>query len=167
MNPETGIAKRTEPLASAELDVCAACHSRRRVIAKGALPSAPLLDSYTPADLEPGLYHADGQIDGEVFEYGSCVQSRMYYSGVTCSDCHEPHSLAPHAESNGLCGQCHMPAKFDTAEHYHHEPGSAGAQCINCHMPTKTYMVVDRSCSSARSVGITWHAERVHPVSYQ
>ena len=80
-------------------------------------PGAPLLDSYAPADLEPGLYHADGQIDGEVFEYGSFVQSRMYHAGVTCSDCHEPHSLALRAEGNALCGQCHLPAKFDTAEH--------------------------------------------------
>jgi hypothetical protein len=45
-----------------------------------AQPSAPLLDSYAPADLEPGLYYADGQIDGEVFEYGSFVQSRMYHA---------------------------------------------------------------------------------------
>ena len=144
MNRETGIAKRTEPLASAELDTCAACHSRRRVIAKDAQPSSPLLDTYAPANLEPGLYHADGQIDGEVYEYGSFVQSRMYHAGVTCSDCHEPHSLALRAEGNGLCSQCHMPAKFDAAEHHHHQPGSAGAQCVNCHMPAKTYMVVDR-----------------------
>jgi tetratricopeptide (TPR) repeat protein len=144
MNPATGIARRTEPLVSGELDACAACHSRRRVIVDGPVPGAPLLDSYAPADLEPGLYHADGQIDGEVFEYGSFVQSRMYHAGVTCSDCHEPHSLSLRAEGNGLCSRCHMPARFDTAEHHHHRPGSAGAQCIDCHMPTKTYMVVDR-----------------------
>ena len=143
MNAETGIARRTEPLASAELDSCAGCHSRRRPIAKNAAPGAPFLDLYAPAYLEPELYHADGQIDGEVYEYGSFVQSRMYHAGVTCSDCHEPHSLALRAEGNALCGQCHMPARFDTAEHHHHHPGGAGAQCINCHMPTKTYMVVD------------------------
>ena len=38
MNPETGIARRTEKLASTELETCAACHSRRKVIAKN--PSA-------------------------------------------------------------------------------------------------------------------------------
>jgi hypothetical protein len=27
--------------------------------------------------------------------------------------------------------------------HHHHQSGSAGAQCVNCHMPTKAYMVVD------------------------
>jgi Tfp pilus assembly protein PilF len=144
MNRETGIARRTEPLVSAELDICAACHSRRRMIAKSAAPRAPFLDSYAPAYLELGIYHADGQIDGEVYEYGSFVQSRMYHAGVTCSNCHEPHSLTLRAEGNALCGQCHVPGKFDTAEHYHHQAGGAGAQCVNCHMPTKTYMVVDR-----------------------
>ena len=92
---------------------------------------------------EPGLYHADGQIDGEVFEYGSFIQSRMYHAGVICSDCHEPHSLALREQGNGLCMQCHLPAKFDIAEHSHHQQGSAGAQCVNCHMPSKTYMEVD------------------------
>jgi Tfp pilus assembly protein PilF len=144
MNPETGIAKRTEPLASAELDTCAACHARRRVIVKNAVPARKFLDSYLPALLEAGLYHADGQIDGEVYEYGSFMQSRMHHAGVTCSDCHDPHSLALRAEGNALCGQCHLPAKFDVVEHHHHQPGSTGAQCVNCHMPTKTYMVVDR-----------------------
>ena len=144
MNPATGIAHRTEPLASAELDACTACHSRRKVIAKAPVPGTALLDAYLPAYLEPGLYHADGQIDGEVFEYGSFVQSRMHNAGVTCSNCHDPHSLALRAEGNGLCAQCHMPAKFDVTEHHHHQPGGAGAQCVDCHMPARTYMVVDR-----------------------
>ncbi|HWZ69809.1 MAG TPA: tetratricopeptide repeat protein [Stellaceae bacterium] len=143
MNRDTGIARRTEKLASAELDTCAACHSRRKVIAKNPTPGEPDLDLYLPALLEPGLYHADGQIDSEVYEYGSFLQSRMYHAGVTCSDCHDPHSAKLHADGNALCGQCHMPAKFDVAEHHHHQPGSAGAQCANCHMPSKTYMVID------------------------
>jgi Flp pilus assembly protein TadD len=143
MNPTTGIAQRIEPLNSQELDVCAGCHSRRKVIAKDPPVGGAFLDSYLPALLEPGLYHADGQIDGEVFEYGSFVQSRMYHAGVTCSDCHEPHSLALREQGNGLCAQCHLPAKFDVAEHHHHQQGSAGAQCVNCHMPSKTYLVVD------------------------
>jgi hypothetical protein len=33
--------------------------------------------------------------------------------------------------------------KFDTAAHHHHQPGGAGAQCVNSHMPTKNYMFVD------------------------
>jgi len=36
-----------------------------------------------------------------------------------------------------------MPSKFDVAEHTHHKLQSPGALCVNCHMPTRTYMVVD------------------------
>ncbi len=143
MNAATGIAKRTAPLVSQELDVCAACHSRRKVIASAPAPGGALLDAYAPALIEPGLYHEDGQIDGEVFEYGSFVQSRMFRAGVTCSNCHEPHDLKLRADGNALCAQCHLPAKFDVPEHSHHQAGSPGAQCVNCHMATNTYMVVD------------------------
>ena len=27
--------------------------------------------------------------------------------------------------------------------HHHHEPGSAGARCVSCHMPERTYMQID------------------------
>jgi len=143
MNQETGIARRTETLASMEPGVCASCHARRKEITQIPDRGAPFLDSYLPALLEPGLYHPDGQIDGEVFEYGSFVQSPMYRAGVTCSNCHEPHGATLRAEGNALCAQCHMPAKFDATSHHHHEANSPGAQCINCHMATKTYMIVD------------------------
>jgi Flp pilus assembly protein TadD len=143
MNPETGIARRTEKLSSIEIDTCASCHARRRPIAEPPRPGASFLDSYLPALLEPGLYHADGQIDGEVYEYGSFLQSRMYRAGVTCSNCHEPHGATLRAEGNSLWAQCHMPAKFDVLEHHRHKAGSTGAQCVNCHMATKTYMIVD------------------------
>ncbi len=117
MNPDTGIAQRTTPADGHELDVCAGCHARRKVIAKNAPVGTPFLDANLPALLEPGLFHADGQIDGEVFEYGSFLQSRMHHAGVTCSNCHEPHSLALRAQGNALCAQCHLPAKFDVAAH--------------------------------------------------
>ena len=143
MNPDTAIARRTEKLASTELETCAACHSRRKVIAKNSVTGEPYLDAYLPALLEPGLYHADGQMDGEVYEYGSFLQSRMHAAGVTCSNCHDPHTAKLRAEGNALCAQCHLPEKFDVAAHHHHRPASAGAQCANCHMPTKNYMVVD------------------------
>jgi predicted CXXCH cytochrome family protein len=143
MNAATGIALRTQPLASAELDTCAACHARRHELTGAPVPGASFLDNFEPALLEPGLYHADGQIDGEVYEYGSFLQSRMHAAGVTCTNCHEPHSLQLRAPGNQVCAQCHLPAKFDAASHHHHQPGNTGAQCVACHMPTSTYMVVD------------------------
>ena len=40
------------------------------MIAQDAGAGTAFLDTHLPALLMPGLYHADGQIDGEVFEYG-------------------------------------------------------------------------------------------------
>jgi predicted CXXCH cytochrome family protein len=151
MNPATGTARRTEPLASTQLDTCAPCHSRRKLLANGLAPDVLFLDAALPGLLEPTLYHADGQIDGEVFEYDSFLQSAMHKAGVVCSNCHEPHAAKLRAQGNGLCAQCHLPEKFDVTAHHKHSPGSAGAQCVNCHMPTKTYMVVhDRRDHSMR-----------------
>jgi predicted CXXCH cytochrome family protein len=151
MNPATGTARRTEPLVSTQLDTCAPCHSRRKLLATGLAPDTPFLDMALPALLEPGLYHADGQIDGEVFEYDSFLQSAMHKAGVVCSNCHDPHTAKLRAEGNALCAQCHLPEKFDVTAHHKHQPGSTGSQCVTCHMPTKTYMVVhDRRDHSMR-----------------
>jgi Flp pilus assembly protein TadD len=67
----------------------------------------------------------------------------MYANGVSCSDCHDPHSLKLRALGNGVCAQCHASAKYDNTAHTHHKAGSAGAACAACHMPMRTYMVVD------------------------
>lgn len=142
--PGMDTAKRATPLASqAELETCGHCHARRRVIHDRYIPGRPLLDTHQVAFLEPGLYHPDGQIRGEVYVYGSFLQSKMHRAGVTCSDCHDPHSLRLRAAGNGLCTRCHAPAKFDAPTHHFHPPSSEGAQCVACHMPATTYMVVD------------------------
>jgi predicted CXXCH cytochrome family protein len=67
----------------------------------------------------------------------------MYANGVTCSDCHDPHSGKLRAEGNQVCAACHQSGKYEAPAHHHHKPGSAGASCVGCHMPTTTYMVVD------------------------
>lgn len=144
MDTDTGIAHR-EPAGdrAVEINTCARCHSRRATRFPESGAHGDFLDSFHPALLSEELYHADGQIDGEVYVYGSFLQSRMHAAGVTCSDCHQPHSMQLRAEGNALCAQCHLPARFDTAGHHFHPPGSTGAECVNCHMPAKKYMQVD------------------------
>jgi predicted CXXCH cytochrome family protein len=138
------IARRAPPRADhAELDTCAPCHARRSLLHEGWEAGEPLLDRIRPALLEDGLYEADGQMRDEVYVYGSFLQSPMYAAGVSCGDCHDPHAASLRAEGNALCARCHRPEVFDAAAHHHHEPGSAGAQCVACHMPARTYMGVD------------------------
>lgn len=144
LNPATGNAHRSRPRETeVELQVCAQCHSRRGQIADGYRPGMPYHDFYREAVLEPGLYHADGQQLDEVYISGSFAQSKMNHAGVTCSDCHNPHTSKLKAEGNAVCAGCHLPAKYDIENHHHHPPGTLGAQCVNCHMPEKTYMVID------------------------
>jgi Flp pilus assembly protein TadD len=140
----TGIMSRVPiPTERTEVDACARCHSRRAVIRDEYEYGQPLMETHLPVVLEEGLYHDDGQILDEVYVYGSFLQSTMYGAGVTCSDCHEPHSLAVRAPGNQLCARCHLPAKFDTPEHHFHPIESSGASCVECHMPSQNYMVVD------------------------
>ena len=144
IDPDTGLARRDPPLASrAEIETCGRCHARRGRLTDAYEFGRPLTDFYRPALLEDGLYYADGQILDEVYVYGSFLQSKMYAQGVTCSDCHEPHSLRLNNQGNALCSRCHLATKFDTLEHARHESGSPAAACVACHMPTTTYMVVD------------------------
>src|SRR5690606_1356729 len=67
----------------------------------------------------------------------------MHAKGVSCSDCHDPHTQKLRAPGNAVCGQCHAPSRFDVPAHHRHAAGSPGAACAACHMPTTTYMVVD------------------------
>jgi tetratricopeptide (TPR) repeat protein len=143
-NAQTGNAARSKPRESnREIEACARCHARRGQFSDAWHPGRPFGEAFRAALLEPGLYHADGQQRDEVYTYGSFLQSRMHAQGVTCSDCHDPHSARPRAPGNAVCAQCHLPAKYDAESHTHHAAGSPGAQCAACHMATATYMVVD------------------------
>jgi len=137
-----------------EIESCAPCHALRSQVSAEDLHGRPLLDDFAPQTLREGAYHPDGQILQEVYEYGSFLQSRMYAKGVRCSDCHDPHSLRLRAEGDALCLRCHSETpnpefpslrarRYDTPEHHHHGADSEGARCVACHMPERSYMVVD------------------------
>ncbi len=126
-----------------EVEACAPCHSRRRVLQEGHRPGRPFADGYALELLDTETYHPDGQLKEEAFEVGSFLQSRMHLRGVRCTHCHDPHTGRLRAEGNALCVRCHSPGAFDTPSHHRHLAGSTGAQCVSCHMPESTYMVVD------------------------
>ena len=139
-----------------DTEACAPCHSRRAPLTDRGILTEPLFDHYRPMTLRRGLYFADGQIQDEVFEYGSFAQSAMHDAGVRCIDCHDPHG-ATKPTDNATCTQCHgaspptakypslaaRASNLDRPEHHHHTPGSPGAACVSCHMPERTYMKID------------------------
>ncbi len=139
-NPTRSTARRSQR----EIEMCARCHSRRGILHEDHVHGQPLGDDYRVALLDDDeLYYPDGQQKGEVYEYGSFVQSRMFAEGVTCADCHDPHRPRLRASGDNLCLQCHAQATYASAKHHFHAADSAGARCVGCHMPATAYMVVD------------------------
>jgi len=73
------------------------------------------------------------------------AQSVMYRRGVTCASCHDVHGTENYAQlrkpANEICLDCHGPSSPNgpraatLEQHTHHKEGSAGSQCVACHMP--------------------------------
>jgi tetratricopeptide (TPR) repeat protein len=145
-DPDAPIARLDGPRPGGfEVQVCGRCHSRRGLLRERDAADGPLLDTHRLALLEDGLYQLDGQILDEVYVMGSFLQSRMHAAGVRCRDCHDPHSGRAVREggADAVCAGCHRPEVFAAPSHHRHPPGSEGASCGACHMPSRTYMGVD------------------------
>ena len=143
-NPGDEVAKWTgEKRDNQFMDTCFSCHSLRAPLLDGIDPYKPFLDQFTPDLLSSNMYFADGQIKEEVYVYGSFLQSKMYAAGVNCLDCHDKHTMKIKVAGNGLCLQCHNSETYEQVSHTRHDLNSDGGQCVNCHMPERTYMGVD------------------------
>ncbi|HTV80643.1 MAG TPA: ammonia-forming cytochrome c nitrite reductase subunit c552, partial [Steroidobacteraceae bacterium] len=136
------IPKLADTPLSGQLQVCAGCHSRRAELQQPDVTQS-FFDSYSISPLLDGRYFADGQMREEVYVTGSFLQSRMHANHVSCTNCHDPHTGKLRLSGNSLCLQCHRAQQFQTEAHFFHKPDSSGSQCVNCHMPQRTYMGVD------------------------
>ena len=90
-------------------------------------------------------HFADGTSHKNRMQGNDFVQSVMYRRGVTCFSCHDSHGTPNDAllirPARDLCLQCHGttspngPHAATLEEHTHHARGSAGSDCVACHMP--------------------------------
>jgi predicted CXXCH cytochrome family protein len=141
-------------------DTCIQCHSQGRPLSspiEGKYYDWPVgynvgsklqdywkLEDYTLAKTD-FYYFADGTAHKNRMQGNDFVQSVMYRRGITCSTCHDVHGTDNYAQlrepADKLCLDCHGPLSPNgprTAtleEHTHHKKGSAGSQCVACHMP--------------------------------
>jgi predicted CXXCH cytochrome family protein len=142
-------------------DTCIQCHSQGRPVAEqvagkaydwpvGFLPGQRLADVWRLEVLKPGVtnffQYADLTAHKNRMQGNDFVQSNMYHRELRCFDCHDVHSNANVANlklpGNALCLSCHAAGKDNpaglkgtVAEHTHHPEGSAGSECVACHMP--------------------------------
>jgi len=139
-----GLAKLKDS-AEQEIQSCAPCHARRETIYAGFDATKNFFDYYSDQALLENVFYADGQQQDEDYIHASFMQSKMYHKGIRCTDCHDPHTSKLKHNGNEVCTSCHQhpSGKYDTPAHHFHKPGTAGANCVDCHMMEATYMAVD------------------------
>ncbi|MEZ8821329.1 tetratricopeptide repeat protein [Vibrio sp. 10N.222.54.A1] len=127
-----------------QVQTCAQCHSRRTQLNEtGDHVNGSFFDKYRLSLITPELYHNDGQIYDEDYVYGSFLQSVMAEKGVTCTNCHDPHTAELKIAEEAVCSQCHIASEYTPEKHTFHEANTEASQCTTCHMPETTYMEVD------------------------
>jgi predicted CXXCH cytochrome family protein len=147
VDPQAGTARRSVAPAALrkEVETCGLCHARRAGFHEDWMPGQWLSQTHVVEPLARTTYHADGQTRDveEPYNYTPFKQSKMFAAGVTCSDCHEPHSAKLRASGEGVCLQCHASDKYAGVKHRHHASVDPPPACTSCHMQARTYMVVD------------------------
>ncbi len=147
IDPQTGTARRSVAPAALrkEVETCGLCHARRAGFHEDWVPGQSLSQTHEVEPLARNTYHPDGQIRDveEPYNYTPFKQGKMFAAGVTCGDCHEPHSAKLRSPGEGVCLQCHAPDKYADVKHRHHASADPPPACTSCHMQSRTYMVVD------------------------
>ncbi|HEX7137576.1 MAG TPA: cytochrome c3 family protein [Vicinamibacterales bacterium] len=95
----------------------------------------------------------DGTAHKNRMQGNDFVQSVMYGKGVACFSCHDVHGTANNADlikpARELCTTCHGPSSPNgphaatIEDHTHHARGSAGSECVACHMPKIEQTIAD------------------------
>jgi predicted CXXCH cytochrome family protein len=144
----------------AAVDTCIQCHSQGQPLQKpingtyydwpvGYESGKNLRDFWQLEEHKFGetnfTHFADGTAHKNRMQGNDFVQSAMYSHGITCFSCHDVHGTDNNAQllkpASVMCLQCHGPSSpngphASTIEaHTHHAAGTAGNECVNCHMP--------------------------------
>ena len=144
----------------ASSDTCIQCHSQGQPLAKpiegkyydwpvGYSVGLKLGDFWKLEDCTLGqttfYYFPDCTAHKNRMQGNDFAQSVMYRRGITCASCHDVHGTENYGQlrkpAKEICLDCHGPSTANgprTAsieEHTHHKKGSAGSDCVACHMP--------------------------------
>jgi len=152
----------------AAADVCIQCHSQGQPLKNpqagryydwpvGFVVGEHLQDYWKLEDHKLGeqsfTHFADGTAHKNRMQGNDFVTSQMYTHGISCYSCHDVHGTENDADlikpASVMCLECHGPTspngpRGSTVEaHTHHQAGSAGNDCISCHMPKIEQTIAD------------------------
>ena len=93
-------------------------------------------------------YYPDGRDLGENYTFTQWLLSPCAKSGqMDCLHCHTSSGRFRFTDDkkNDACMPCHASKVENASDHSHHLKGSAGSQCISCHMPKTEFARMRRS----------------------
>jgi tetratricopeptide (TPR) repeat protein len=131
---------------------CAPCHAKMRPITTGYIPGDRFFDNYDLIVLNNTDFYPDGRDLGENYTYTGWMMNECNTNGqMHCVMCHTSSGRDRFKNNpNDACKKCHAERVATVVEHSGHKEGSAGAVCINCHMPKSMFGNMNRSDHSFR-----------------
>jgi len=165
LKPELALYKASTSDPVRQNEVCLQCHMRNRDkrlenvnmsdiygdardYPMGYEAGKPLALYKTPAPFTLGHetkeFYANGAGKKNRTQGNEFVHSIKSKHGITCINCHNPHTLEPTAQKNTgnkLCMKCHSfgsmigPHQNNLEAHTNHKSNSTGSLCVECHMP--------------------------------
>ncbi|GKT07817.1 tetratricopeptide repeat protein [Desulforhabdus sp. TSK] len=130
--------------------LCASCHAKTTApLTPSTPPGGRFFDHFDLVTLESPDYYPDGRDLGENYTYTSWLMSPCVKSGkLDCMHCHTSsgrYRFKKPEDANKACLPCHEERVNGAPAHTRHEEGSAGNQCISCHMPMTSFARMNRS----------------------
>jgi tetratricopeptide (TPR) repeat protein len=129
-------------------DACAVCHAKATPLTVSFRPGDDFFDHFDLGVLDLPDYYPDGRDLGENYTYTQWLMSPCAKSGqMDCLHCHTSSGRFRFTEDtkNNACMPCHAERVKNASAHSHHPEGSAGNQCISCHMPKTEFARMRRS----------------------
>ncbi len=133
---------------------CAPCHAKMSPVTMNFAPGDRYFDHFDLVGFENPDFYPDGRDLGENYTYTSWRVSPCAKSGqLDCIHCHTSsgrYRFRDVAQANDACLPCHAARVANAPEHSHHKAGTAGNECISCHMPMTEFARMRRSDHSMR-----------------
>ncbi len=129
-------------------DACAVCHAKATPLTVSFRPGDDFFDHFDVGILDSPDYYPDGRDLGENYAYTQWLMSPCAKSGqMDCLHCHTSSGRFRFTDDtrNNACLPCHAERVKNASAHSHHPEGSAGSQCISCHMPKTEFARMRRS----------------------
>ena len=131
----------------AQIESCAKCHARRGFVHPGHHAGSSFLDHFLPEVVQPWAGHLPTYTGRLTMRFRVSAPMFRARCSTRASNASIAMTRIPFG-STALCMRCHSPTPenptfYDSPAHHFHQPGSKGAQCVECHMPEKTYMGID------------------------